>query len=128
MCDHGYDECMLAGAEATLFARGLGFLLLQLEKSGWQYATGECAFDDLTPGQKASCLNTTARGLFRADTPVVEPTFYRDAAVVAGYKEVCELTRLGLEHPDGRPYHRLLWRLEQAKEPFMTLHSKCQVK
>jgi hypothetical protein len=83
---------VLTGMRATVFADAADWLLSALEGTQGEYPTGIASFDDLTHGQKVSCLGTIIRGLLQEEVPAVEPTAALEAAIVAVYRELWSLT------------------------------------
>ncbi len=83
---------VLTGMRATVFADAADWLLSALEGTQGEYPTGISSFDDLTYGQKVSCLGTILRGLLQEDIPAVEPTLALEATIAAVYRELGSLT------------------------------------
>jgi hypothetical protein len=83
--------CVLTGMRAGVFADAADWLLWALEGTQGEYPTGSSSFDDLTYGQKVSCLGTIVRGLLQEDVPAVEPTLALEAAIIAVYRELWSL-------------------------------------
>ncbi len=53
-------ERVLTGKRAAAFAGAAGYLLSALETKDGEYPTGISPFDDLTYGQKVSCLDAVS--------------------------------------------------------------------
>jgi hypothetical protein len=92
--------CLLTGMRAAVFADAADRLLSALASTRGEYATAVASFDDLTYGQKVSCLDTIVRGLLAEDLPVVEPTLSLAAAVEAVYGELRSLITTEIDHPE----------------------------
>jgi hypothetical protein len=100
-------ERVLTGKRAAAFAKAAGYLLSSLVTKEGEYPTGISPFDDLTYGQKVSCLDAITRGLLRQDVPAIEPTLPLDAAIVVVYGELWVL--VSIEMYD-REAHGTMWR------------------
>jgi len=95
--DHG--ERVLTGKRAAAFAGAAGYLLWTLETNNGEYLTGISPFDDLTYGQKVSCLDAVTRGLLRKDVPAIAPALPLEAAIVVVYGELWVLVSIELYDP-----------------------------
>ena len=87
-------ERVLTGKRAAAFAKAAGYLLWSLETKEGEYSTGISPFDDLTYGQKVSCLEAVTRGLLREDVPAIEPGLPLEAAIVVVYGELWVLVSI----------------------------------
>jgi hypothetical protein len=109
-------ERVLTGKRAAAFAGAVAYLLSTLETNDGEYPTGISPFDDLTFGQKVSCLEAVTRGLLRQDVPAIASTLPLDAAIVVVYGELWVLVSLEMYDPEARG---TLWRqlvVQAAKE------------
>ena len=103
-------ERVLTGKRAAAFAQAAGYLLSSLETSDGDYPTGISPFDDLTYGQKVSCLDAVTRGLLRKDVPAIEPALPLEAAIVVVYGELWVLVSIEMHDPQagGTMWRRLV--------------------
>ena len=92
-------ERVLTGKRAAAFAGAAGYLLSALQTKDGEYSTGISPFDDLTYGQKVSCLDAVTRGLLRKDVPAIEPALPLEAAIVVVYGELWVLVSIELYDP-----------------------------
>jgi len=92
-------ERVLTGKRAAAFAGAAGYLLATLETNDGEYPTGISPFDDLTYGQKVSCLDAVTRGLLRKDVPAIEPALPLEAAIVGVYGELWVLVSIEIYDP-----------------------------
>jgi hypothetical protein len=95
-------ERILTGKRAAAFAQAAGYLLSGLETKEGEYPTGISPFDDLTYGQKVSCLDAVTRGLLREDVPAIEPALPLEAAIVVVYGELWVLVSIEMYDPQAR--------------------------
>jgi hypothetical protein len=101
-------ERVLTGKRAAAFAEAACYLLSTLEASDGDYPTSVSPFDELTYGQKVSCLDAVTRGLLRKDVPAIEPTLSLEATIVAVYGELWTLVLTEIEDPEfGTPWRQL---------------------
>jgi hypothetical protein len=110
---------VLTGMRATVFADAADWLLSALAGTQGEYPTGIASFDDLTYGQKVSCLGTILRGLLQEEVPAVEPTLALEAAIAAVYGELWSLTATELDDPElGTTFRERIVRAvrERARE------------
>ncbi len=92
-------ERVLTGKRAAAFAKAAGYLLASLATKDGEYPTGISPFDDLTYGQKVSCLDAITRGLLRKDVPAIEPALPLEAAIVVVYGELWVLVSIEIYDP-----------------------------
>ncbi len=92
-------ERVLTGKRAAAFAKAAGYLLASLATKDGDYPTGISPFDDLTYGQKVSCLDAITRGLLRKDVPAIEPALPLEAAIVVVYGELWVLVSIEIYDP-----------------------------
>ncbi len=92
-------ERVLTGKRAAAFAKAAGYLLSSLATKDGEYPTGISPFDDLTYGQKVSCLDAVTRGLLRKDVPAIEPALPLEAAIVVVYGELWVLVSIEIYDP-----------------------------
>ncbi len=90
-------ERVLTGKRAAAFAGAARYLLSTLEASDGDYPTCVSPFDELTYGQKVSCLDAVTRGLLRQDVPAISPTLPLEATIVAVYGELWTLVLTEIE-------------------------------
>ncbi len=95
-------ERVLTGKRAAAFAAAAGYLLSSLKTKEGEYPTGISPFDDLTYGQKVSCLDAITRGLLRQDVPAIEPALPLEAAIVVVYGELWVLVSFEIHDPQAR--------------------------
>jgi hypothetical protein len=95
-------ERVLTGKRAAAFAQAAGYLLSGLETKEGEYPTGISPFDDLTYGQKVSCLDAVTRGLLLQDVPAIEPALPLEAAIVVVYGELWVLVSIEMYDPQAR--------------------------
>jgi hypothetical protein len=103
-------ERVLTGKRAAAFAGAVGYLLSALQTKDGEYSTGISPFDDLTYGQKVSCLDAVTRGLLRKDVPAIETALPLEAAIVVVYGELWVLVSIELydSQADGTLWRQLV--------------------
>lgn len=88
----------LEGAEAALFAEGLCTLID--DASNWdfeEYPMGINAYDQLTPGQQISTLQTIAHGLLSENVKPIELTAALEGAIVTVFRQIEDRLEVELE-------------------------------